>query len=483
MAIGYLDSQYLTDIADSIRSKNGTQNTYTPSQMPQAILDIPTGGGSDPIAVRFLDFDGEIVDELTDTELNALTELPSAPDHSQDEIPLVFDEWNWLLSEIKTFRAANPTWTVNVGANYHTQDGKLHFIYDVDVNGISLILRPNYNMEIDWGDGTTETLPTNTNTTHTFTNKGRYHIKVSCSNSGNTLDARSGVDYISQIRECSSISFTFYSSTYSYTLESISVSSSQTILPSLSYSMVKWYTLPRTLDDNMNQFLSSSNMSCLKYQPLVYNISGNFTFMMWLLPQIEDIYVPSVNGTLTLSYTYYNPSLKRIHFPDSVTSISNLSYCTALEEITIPSGVTSLAASSLYGCYKLKKVELPSTIETINNSVFYECYSLEEINLEDTVITSLGSSVFRSCRSLKQLIVPSTVTSIGNSCFATCMNLSLIMKPTTPPTLGNTSAISDVWRILVPYSADHSVLNAYKAANIWSTYASKIYESDPPASN
>ena len=44
MSLGYLDSQYLTDIADSIRSKNGTQNTYTPSQMPQAILDIPSGG-------------------------------------------------------------------------------------------------------------------------------------------------------------------------------------------------------------------------------------------------------------------------------------------------------------------------------------------------------------------------------------------------------------------------------------------------------
>ena len=32
---------YLEDIADSIRSKNGSQNTYTPGQMAQAILDIP----------------------------------------------------------------------------------------------------------------------------------------------------------------------------------------------------------------------------------------------------------------------------------------------------------------------------------------------------------------------------------------------------------------------------------------------------------
>lgn len=36
---------YFSDIADAIRDKDGTQNTYTPAQMPQAIEDIPTGGG------------------------------------------------------------------------------------------------------------------------------------------------------------------------------------------------------------------------------------------------------------------------------------------------------------------------------------------------------------------------------------------------------------------------------------------------------
>lgn len=36
---------YFTDIADAIRTKASTASTYTPSQMPQAILDIPSGGG------------------------------------------------------------------------------------------------------------------------------------------------------------------------------------------------------------------------------------------------------------------------------------------------------------------------------------------------------------------------------------------------------------------------------------------------------
>lgn len=37
----------LTDIADAIRAKNGSSDTYTPPQMAAAIAAIPTGGGVD----------------------------------------------------------------------------------------------------------------------------------------------------------------------------------------------------------------------------------------------------------------------------------------------------------------------------------------------------------------------------------------------------------------------------------------------------
>jgi hypothetical protein len=37
---------YFEDIADAIRERGGTSATLTPAAMPQAILDIPGGGGS-----------------------------------------------------------------------------------------------------------------------------------------------------------------------------------------------------------------------------------------------------------------------------------------------------------------------------------------------------------------------------------------------------------------------------------------------------
>ena len=42
----FINGSTLTSIANAIRSKNGDSNTYYPSEMPQAILDIPSGGGN-----------------------------------------------------------------------------------------------------------------------------------------------------------------------------------------------------------------------------------------------------------------------------------------------------------------------------------------------------------------------------------------------------------------------------------------------------
>ena len=42
MSLVLTDNQHYEDIADAIRSKNGSVNTYKPEQMAQAISNIPT---------------------------------------------------------------------------------------------------------------------------------------------------------------------------------------------------------------------------------------------------------------------------------------------------------------------------------------------------------------------------------------------------------------------------------------------------------
>ena len=43
MAVGMIDTQNLTDIADAIREKSGSSETFKPSEMAEAIENIPTG--------------------------------------------------------------------------------------------------------------------------------------------------------------------------------------------------------------------------------------------------------------------------------------------------------------------------------------------------------------------------------------------------------------------------------------------------------
>ena len=52
MKRGLINPQYLTDIANAIREKNGSSTTYTPSEMAAAIRAI-SGGGEDDIIVEF----------------------------------------------------------------------------------------------------------------------------------------------------------------------------------------------------------------------------------------------------------------------------------------------------------------------------------------------------------------------------------------------------------------------------------------------
>lgn len=46
MAIKTINDEYLTAIGDAIREKNGEETKYLPSEMAEAIDNLPTGGGS-----------------------------------------------------------------------------------------------------------------------------------------------------------------------------------------------------------------------------------------------------------------------------------------------------------------------------------------------------------------------------------------------------------------------------------------------------
>ena len=89
----------LTQIADAIREKSGTDDLYKPGEMPGAILEISTysGEGADPNKpIRFYGPYGDLIYSYTFAEISELTELPPLPEYKG----LVGQEWNWSLENI-----------------------------------------------------------------------------------------------------------------------------------------------------------------------------------------------------------------------------------------------------------------------------------------------------------------------------------------------------------------------------------------------
>ena len=121
----------------------------------------------------------------------------------------------------------------------------------------------------------------------------------------------------------------------------------------------------------------------------------------------------------------------------------------------------------------LESIKL-SNVTSIGNGAFYGCSSLTEVSFPNA--KSTGYQAFQYCSSLTEITDVSfpKATSIGSRTFYNCSKLTTIYIGTesdTVCTLSSTNAIpSSVTDIYVP----SSLVDSYKSATVWSTFASKI---------
>lgn len=179
--------------------------------------------------------------------------------------------------------------------------------------------------------------------------------------------------------------------------------------------------------------------------------------------------------------------------------------------VSVPLRSNSFGVNMFSGCLSLRHIggvnDWNAPVTTINNSVFSDT-GLSYLQLfpnattipnnymsgtntayDSTLthadiwegVTTINTGAFRYCLNMFRVTIPSTVTSIASNAFEGALGVKEIhLKPTTPPSLGSTNAIPNsgvvVMQIYVPYSTDHSILEAYQTATNWSTYASKMVE-------
>ena len=121
-------------------------------------------------------------------------------------------------------------------------------------------------------------------------------------------------------------------------------------------------------------------------------------------------------------------------------------------------------------------------------SMFYNCRRLPSLDLSDWDFSTVTntSKFLQGTLTISSITFPDSLSTVGENAFNNARNLfEFHFQSTTPPTLANTNAFNNMTdaggrKIYVPYSADHSVLNAYKTASNWSTYASYIFEEAAP---
>jgi hypothetical protein len=131
----------------------------------------------------------------------------------------------------------------------------------------------------------------------------------------------------------------------------------------------------------------------------------------------------SINNLNTLGQNVFGrcSSLRELTFTGTPTASAvgyySFAYCSALEEVELPSGITSTGDGVFADCVSLAKVTLPATLTTIGNYSFSGC-PLTAVDLPSG-LTSIGADAFSGCP-LTAVDLPSGLTSIGAYAFSGC---------------------------------------------------------------
>ncbi len=96
--------------------------------------------------------------------------------------------------------------------------------------------------------------------------------------------------------------------------------------------------------------------------------------------------------------------------------------------ITVPTGVTMIAAGVFQDNRSLTGITFPSTVTSMGTGVFAGCEELQKVNLGN--VTSIPADTFRDCVSLSNpSMIPATVKSIEANAFNGCNGLNTINLP------------------------------------------------------
>ncbi len=121
-------------------------------------------------------------------------------------------------------------------------------------------------------------------------------------------------------------------------------------------------------------------------------------------------------------------ALTNIKLPVGLTTIERFTFsgCDGLSELVIPDTVGGIGKNAFAWCKGLKKIHLPSKLKYMGKSTFKGCISLVQVeNLENTSITEIQNNMFEFCVALETIVLPSKLQIIRGSVFKDCHRLEV----------------------------------------------------------
>lgn len=365
---GTISSTTLTDIADAIRQRNGLSDTYTPSQMPQAILDLP-GPEPEYKHVTFIDYDGEMVATYTLEEALELSESPVPPSHLEDELPLVFQGYNWTLQEIKSQLTAHPELPIIAGALYCSDDDKTHILCTIPKSAQEIVAYMSYPGSIDWGDEReTTAVEGQTFYNHAYNFPGNYHIVIDSENVGFYGNGRSVSPRKISISRNSQLINGFRNC---YKLNGIPLPKGVILPESLQWDELeelKAFVVPNATTYNIQTFPNLTGLKVLStppdYTPPSLHLDNlisleHFAFSYNYSPivsglystELTDIVIPGSQSNIGAFYTNSQTKWKRLYIGEGSTRVGanmGLQRCSCLKEIHFPSTMVFIGYLNFY---------------------------------------------------------------------------------------------------------------------------------------
>lgn len=153
---------------------------------------------------------------------------------------------------------------------------------------------------------------------------------------------------------------------------------------------------------------------------------------------IEEVTLPE-GLTVIRENTFWGCiNLKTVEIPGSVTEIGAFAFncCQAMETLTFPKSLVRLGEGAFQGCLALREVTVPSAIGIIPARAFDACIRLERVEIQEG-ITQIAPYAFYDCEMLQAVTLPESLTRIDRYAFYRCAILENITIPAAVNRLGD----------------------------------------------